>query len=235
MDRLPPKATVDLGSIPLTGSAREEYIACNKAICGRLHEIGIECENVPGVTGFLPGIQIQNGVVLVDIEVALPASLLHEAAHIALMAPCRRREAGDDIDAIYARMRADARAAGWGRQDPRYGAMVVAGEDRAAYALAWAWAKAWSVPPGMATFSRGSYGLSLGELRASLEDGSFAGVRFLEVAQLVAPGTFPRLEKMAQDIDPQHRSEPCDSVNSKPSVLKSALAGIGSRLMAAVA
>ena len=46
--------------------------------------IGISTQAQPGANGFIPGVLIQNGTLLYDLEVASLADLLHEAAHLAI-------------------------------------------------------------------------------------------------------------------------------------------------------
>lgn len=49
---------------------------------------------------FLPGIQIENGALAVDLgKLAYPGDMLHEAGHIAVMAPTRRKQAFADAGA----------------------------------------------------------------------------------------------------------------------------------------
>lgn len=209
-----PLSFLDLGSVPSSGAERDVYIAYNRVIVTKINEIGIDCRITPGAVDFLPGAKISDGALLVDTEVALPATILHEAAHLALMTPSRRREAGSDINNIYFRMRQDARDAGWYHRDNRYSALLVAGEDSAACALAWAWGKAWDLPEEITLYSHGGYGRSNESLRHALHDGTFAGVRFLEQAQIVVPGRFPLLRKMAQDIDPRAKDPAASKVHA---------------------
>jgi hypothetical protein len=88
-----------------------------------LEKIGIpvHIKDLPEGT-FLPGIRIENGSLAVDLgKLAYPGDMLHEAGHIAVMAPSRRKE-------IFADAGADM------------------GEEIAAQAWSYAAAKASSVP-----------------------------------------------------------------------------------------
>jgi len=63
-----------------------------------LQKIGIpvHIKELPEGT-FLPGIRIENGALAVDLgKLAYPGDMLHEAGHIAVMAPTRRKEAFAD-------------------------------------------------------------------------------------------------------------------------------------------
>jgi hypothetical protein len=73
-----------------------------------IRSIGIELQaaELPHST-FLPGIDIRNGVILVDeVRLAHPGDLLHEAGHLAVADPAERNAArlspsdGDEIAAI---------------------------------------------------------------------------------------------------------------------------------------
>lgn len=64
-----------------------------------IREIGIDVrEGSRPEKPFMPGIWVQNGALLVDRAALLyPGDLLHEAGHLAVMPPDRRRNATGDI------------------------------------------------------------------------------------------------------------------------------------------
>jgi hypothetical protein len=71
-----------------------------EALVGFLTEIGLEVRAgaIPHET-FLPGIDVVRGALVVDESRLLyPGDLLHEAGHLAVMAPEERAEAGTTID-----------------------------------------------------------------------------------------------------------------------------------------
>lgn len=69
-------------------------------IAGFLQDIGISIRAAKlDDTTFLPGISIKNGCLLVDEEkMTYPGDLLHEAGHLAVLAPEERQEASDDLE-----------------------------------------------------------------------------------------------------------------------------------------
>ena len=52
-----------------------------------LESIGLPCRREPGAAGFLPGLDIRDGVLVYDPQVPV-SNLLHEAAHLALLPDC---------------------------------------------------------------------------------------------------------------------------------------------------
>lgn len=50
-----------------------------------LNSIGIETKEQKGVMGFIPGVLIDEGKLLYDLELASIADVLHEAGHIAVI------------------------------------------------------------------------------------------------------------------------------------------------------
>jgi len=60
-------------------------------IVATVERIGIAVTLGPVPAGFLPGVEIRDGGLVVDVErLAHPGDVLHEAAHIAVMAPDAR-------------------------------------------------------------------------------------------------------------------------------------------------
>lgn len=68
-------------------------------LVGFLEEIGFTVRRAELPEGtFLPGIQIEAGALLVDeARLAHPGDLLHEAGHLAVLAPAERRVAGENL------------------------------------------------------------------------------------------------------------------------------------------
>jgi hypothetical protein len=50
-----------------------------------LREIGLRFQESPGANGFTPGIDIKDGVMLIDTTVAIASNILHEAGHLAIV------------------------------------------------------------------------------------------------------------------------------------------------------
>lgn len=72
-----------------------------KKICAFFDEIGIAWENctLPDEPTFLPGIKIDKGRLMFDLEkLKYPGDLLHEAGHIAVETPARRAVMSDNVD-----------------------------------------------------------------------------------------------------------------------------------------
>ncbi len=77
-------------------------MAVTATIVAFLREIGLEVRFAPvRADSVLPGIDVERGVLLVDEPALLhPGDLLHEAGHLAVLSPARRREAGGRLDAL---------------------------------------------------------------------------------------------------------------------------------------
>lgn len=52
-----------------------------------LRNIGLKVVEYPGASGFTEGVDIKDGVLLVDTDVVKPSNLLHEAGHLAIVPP----------------------------------------------------------------------------------------------------------------------------------------------------
>lgn len=114
-------------------------------------------------TTFLPGIDIRDGVLIVDeVKLKYPGDLLHEAGHLAMLTPAQRvlvhSDAGDS------------------------GGMEMA-------AIAWSYAAALhlGIPPEV-VFHKDGYRGGAGAILENFAAGRFIGVPLLEWAGLTATG-----------------------------------------------
>jgi hypothetical protein len=140
-----------------------------------LEEIGIAvvAASVPPDGGFLPGIRVSRGELLVDeSRLAYPGDLLHEAGHIAVAPPALRAELSGSIDLPGVDM----------------GALEVA-------AVAWSYAAALAIglDPAVVFHAGGYRGRSSG-LLATYGAGVYPGANLLEEAGMTATG--PRAEAL---------------------------------------
>lgn len=84
----------------MTGSNTSKTKTLTARIVSFLTEVGIENQKISiDHDTFLPGIHIENGVILIDeAKLAFPGDLLHEAGHLAVMSPEMRKEATGDLE-----------------------------------------------------------------------------------------------------------------------------------------
>lgn len=102
-----------------------------------LDSIGIPCQAEPGAVGFLPGIDIRDGVLHYDPQVPV-SNLLHEAGHLAILPGEYRRRAGSNISGIVKAMFQELAAVAARDVDgPLTRAMMQTSDPEA---TAWAWA-----------------------------------------------------------------------------------------------
>ncbi len=102
-----------------------------------LCSIGLTVRIEPGATGFLKGIRIEKGVLLIDPK-AKVSEVLHEAGHIALLPPEFRAKVCDNVDDAVKAMFEACRAMLDANPDSELArALVQSGESEA---TAWAWA-----------------------------------------------------------------------------------------------
>jgi hypothetical protein len=86
----------DEQSTSALGSIRDPLVT---RIAGFLVSIGLQVGVSHSLTNpFLPGIEIQNGVLLFDESTLLyPGDLLHEAGHLAMLPPSQRAHANENM------------------------------------------------------------------------------------------------------------------------------------------
>jgi hypothetical protein len=150
-----------------------------------LRGIGIACEVKPGVRGFLPGVRIQCGGLLVSPEVHL-GDLLHEAGHLAVL-PGRFRPLADDNIDVVTKLMLDA----VDFSDPDVGEARAALQAGEAEATAWAWAAGEHLGLKPAEVIRlTDYGGAGGDIRAMLQARGYLGINGLASAGfcVVRPG-----------------------------------------------
>ncbi|MCT7655492.1 hypothetical protein MBH78_14175 [Oceanimonas sp. NS1] len=67
-------------------------------IVGFLRDLGLPVHEGEVIAGFLPGIAIRGGGLVVDTaRLSHPGDLLHEAGHLAVIAPAQRLQADGDV------------------------------------------------------------------------------------------------------------------------------------------
>jgi hypothetical protein len=140
-----------------------------------LQEIGIPVteRTLDGAT-FLPGVTIESGGLVFDRERLLyPGDLLHEAGHLAVLAP-------------------DVRSATNGDQVGDGGTEVGA--------IAWSYAAALHIglDPGV-VFHPAGYGGGAESLLENFAAGRYMGVPILEWAGMTGPGEYPRMSRWLRE------------------------------------
>lgn len=105
-----------------------------QAVLAFLREIGLECRHSPGAHGFVAGVRIEQGALLVDPG-AKVSDLLHEAGHLAVFPARFRALVSGNIDKGAAAMFEQL-----GEQEPDGPEMIAALQCGDAEATAWAWA-----------------------------------------------------------------------------------------------
>lgn len=164
-----------------------------------LVEIGLECHWKPGARGFLEGVEVVAGALLVDPK-APPSNLLHETGHCALLPPEIRAMASGDFDecmpALFAGI-TDSRP-----DSPELRAAMASSDPEA---TAWAWAA--GVHLGLAPeviIGEMEYDGDGATVRAMLQMGRYAGIHGLahggycatapgKLAELRGLPVYPRL------------------------------------------
>lgn len=73
---------------------QKEWQKLQKFLAG----IGIEAREGTAANGFIPGVRIEEGVLLVDLDECMPGDLLHEAGHIAVVPRMFREGLTGDLE-----------------------------------------------------------------------------------------------------------------------------------------
>jgi hypothetical protein len=177
-----------------------------------LNEIGLPCSVSPGVKGFLPGVRIELGTLLVDPN-AFPGDVLHEAGHLATMPGRFRRQASDNIDTV---LRLMLDTVDFSNPDVGEARAAIQCGDPEATAWAWAAGEHIGLVPGQ-IIALSHYGGTGGEIREMLRARAYVGIHGLSSAAfcVTRPGAMekirglPAYPKLAmwlqQDFDPQSR------------------------------
>lgn len=169
-----------------------------------LRSIGIRCEQVEGATGFLPGVAIMEGGLLIDPH-AHVSNVLHEGAHLAILPSGARAMASGDIgSACQAALNAVAHLH---PDDPAYRAAIQTSDPEA---TAWAYAAgvALGIPMDQVIRDQDYEGtgdsqrLLLKMNRHSgihgLQHGGFCAARPGPYAEMIGLPVFPKLARWLQ-------------------------------------
>jgi hypothetical protein len=139
------------------------------AILAFVRDIGIAVERGAVPDGFLPGIAVRHGRLIVDPDrLRFPGDLLHDAGHLAVSDPSARPHLAAVAD------------------DP--------GEEMAAIAWSFAAAQAIGIDPRL-VFHNDGYRGGGAELAHDFAAGRGFGVPLLEWYGMVAPGAFPAMTR----------------------------------------
>lgn len=159
-----------------------------------LSEIGISSKIVAGSAGFLPGVQIENGTLLIAPNAAV-ADVLHEAGHLAVL-PSRFREfANDDISAVTEKMLNETDFS-----DPDAPEARAAMQSSETEATAWAWAAGKHIGISEKKIILDHHYENGGTaLRAMLEAKMYLGINGLRAAGMIASvKSYPKMERWVQ-------------------------------------
>ena len=140
-----------------------------------------------GAKGFLDGVEVEQGALLVD-PCASASNILHEAGHLAILPGRFRRNASGDLSAAMERMFGEVDFS-----DPDSGIARAAIQCGDAEATAWAWAVGvyLGLPP-KTIIKDAEYDGTGAFLRTSLRVGAYAGINGLSHAGFCAvrPGIY---------------------------------------------
>lgn len=110
-----------------------------------LRGIGIPCDELPGVKGFIDGVRVKDGGLLYDPSCPL-SNLLHEAGHIATVPQVWRRLLSDNVSSAHRAMFADLEQMEFLDPDGPLVRAALQCSDPEATAWAWAAGKHLNVP-----------------------------------------------------------------------------------------
>jgi hypothetical protein len=102
-----------------------------------LASIGLEVRQRSGASGFTPGVDIHQGVLFVDPDIATPSNLLHEAGHLATTPGQYRHLMGRDVQDGQRSMLEAIERSEIDPESPLYRAALQCSDPEA---TAWAWA-----------------------------------------------------------------------------------------------
>ncbi len=174
-----------------------------KAICF-LRDIGLKVETKPNAGGFFPGIEIAEGILLVDPKCVI-SDLLHEAGHVAITPGCFRHLLGGNLDEAFQRVFEELARLGVMPEEPLYRAVMQCSDPEA---TAWAWAA--GVKLGLAGDSvipDGDYDGDEACLRFLLKNRKYLGIHglaaagFCSVNRIGGFDPFPTLAFWTQEIE----------------------------------
>jgi hypothetical protein len=159
--------------------------------------IGIPIEWKAGVSGFVPGIRIEQGVILVD-RGAKPGDLLHEAAHLAIMPSSFRSKASTNLHQAFKSMMDCLN-----EHDPESAIAIAIMQCGDTEATAWSWAagKACGIPDEL-IITDSSYDGVGAEIRTMLSLKGYLGINGLSRAgfcRVRGDNAFPHMNKWMQD------------------------------------
>jgi hypothetical protein len=118
--------------------ATDESLRATTTRCAEfLRTIKLPIIEQPGARGFLPGIEIVAGALLVDFDVCYPGDLLHEAGHLAVLPSRFRRAVNLDLEPTFSKI---SRHLSNDQIDPNGEFARQCMQCGEAEATAWAWA-----------------------------------------------------------------------------------------------
>lgn len=141
---------------------------------------GLDVEIHAGASGFVPGVQIEHGTLLVDPSVCEPGNLLHEAGHIAITPGNFRHFMSGDLSKGMAIMYDRLEELHLDPEHPIVRACIQCSDPEA---TAWAWSagRAIGVPPRVIIGDQW-YGNTGADIRIALELGCYLGINGLAAA-----------------------------------------------------
>ena len=158
-----------------------------------LQEIGLGCKFEQGAHGFLEKVRIEAGGLFVD-PTALPADVLHEAGHLAVLPGRFRPLAGRDIGSVQKMMYDHVDFS-----DPDHGEARAAMQSGDPEATAWAWAAGKHLGLDPKKIIEGaSYGGDGDAIRYMLQSNRYLGINGLSAAKfcVTPPGKLGPMLKL---------------------------------------
>ena len=154
----------------------------------------------------MPGIEIENGKLLVDQRICVAGDLLHEAGHLAVIPTLFRSRANTDLDALAKKMGQYLSADNSYGGDPVCRAILQSGECEA---TAWAWAAGTHLgfPPNVIIHANAYQDLHGNEgasaIRQALSCNSYFGINGLQAAGWCAVRAGPYAEYLNLPVFPR--------------------------------
>jgi len=186
----------------------ESVRCCYLTLCVEfLREIGLGVHFRRGASGFCPGVDISNGQLMIDPEVAYASVVLHEAGHLAIVPDRYRSLLQSNVDEGVNAMLEEVCSMGLPPDHPLYRAAIQTSDPEA---TAWAWAAGTHLGlPGPEIIRDDEYDGGGAEIRLMLAAGRYLGIHglahagFCHVPSYMArangiEAVFPRLRRWLQ-------------------------------------
>lgn len=166
-----------------------------------LRSIGLMAEWKAGASGFIEGVEIRDGILLVDPH-ARASALLHEAGHLAIIPSSFRGMAQSNIDGV---IRTMLESISFTDPDSPLCRAAMQCSDPEATAWAWAAGKHLKIPETL-IIQNDEYDGSGADIRSMLRAGRYLGINGLQHGGLCVRGGAQSMRKSDVPVYPQLKS-----------------------------